>query len=216
MVGTATPTLEEGDTLTLVARPLDGHGAVVTDVSVVWQVLDTGTVGFTLDSTTGYVVATAPGQWRVRALADSLPSGILTLTITPAPDSLAAASAPRDTVASGQTDSSPLAAIVFDLTTSLGQQLPLQGKSVHFAVVDPMPGSPAADGIALAVGTSVPAADPRQATVITGTSGQAAVFARRTTVAAPDSAVIEATAQTVTGTIVSGSPVRFIVVFINP
>lgn len=209
LVGSAAPRVEEGDTIRLVARALDAGGAIVSDAPLVWQVLDTGQVGITIDSTSGLITATAPGSWRVRARVDALASSPITVTVTPAPDSLAASGAVRDTLAADDLASTPLTVILFDLTTEPGSERPLADKSVHYQVVVPPPASAA--GLYLTVADTV-GADSLTAQTTTGSGGNASVILNRTSSAAADSAVIDATARRATGEVVAGSPVRFVVV----
>lgn len=214
VVGSTTPVVEEGDTLRLLARAIDARGAVVPDAPLTWQMLDTGQVGFELDPS-GLVTALEPDTARVRAVVDDLPSPTVTVIVRPAPDSAAASGQARDTVAAGATASSPRVAIVFDLTTTPGTALPLSGVAVHFAVVDPASGTPAAQDVFLSSGDSVPGADPRHHDAMTDPGGLARVMVHRLGTAVIDSAVVEATVARADGGAVPGSPVRFVVVFLN-
>jgi hypothetical protein len=94
VVGTTTPSLAVGETITLEARALNARGEVVPDAEVVWAILDTGQVGITIDAETGLVTATAEGTWRVRARVDDLVSRPITVTVQPAAAPGAAGQAP--------------------------------------------------------------------------------------------------------------------------
>ena len=74
ILGPLLRTVEEGDTLQLEARALDANGDVVPDAVILWAVVDTAVVGFTIGETTGLVETTAPDTGRVAAIADELPS----------------------------------------------------------------------------------------------------------------------------------------------
>jgi hypothetical protein len=78
---TAAPRVSVGDTLRLVARPLNAAGQVVSTVPVAWAVIDTGTIPFQLDAS-GLVTATALGAAKVQAKAESLRSDPITVTVT--------------------------------------------------------------------------------------------------------------------------------------
>lgn len=91
--GGATRTVAAGDTLVLEARAIAASGAVVRDAGLVWQLLDTGQVGFTLDSATGRVVGMFPDTGRVRARVEQLVSGIITVIVTAPPAATAARAA---------------------------------------------------------------------------------------------------------------------------
>lgn len=209
LVGSTAPRVEEGDTLRLTARALDAAGAVVSDAPLVWQVLDTGQVGMTIDSTSGLITGAAPGSWRVRVQVDALASGPITVTVTPAPDSIAAGGAVRDTLPPGETASIAFDVTVLDLTTEPGNQLPLAGKPVHYRVVEPPPA--AATGLYLTTADTL-GADSLTAQPTTRSDGSASAVLHRTATAAADSAVVEATARRATGEVVPGSPIRFVVV----
>ncbi len=84
IIGSTAPTVPQGDTLRLRARAIDAAGDSVPGATITWVLLDvdTGQVGFTLDSTTGLVTAQTPGAGRVQARVETLRSGIITVTVT--------------------------------------------------------------------------------------------------------------------------------------
>ncbi len=218
IVGATTQTLEEGDTITLRARAISAAGDTVPDATIAWVTLDvdSGQVGFTIEESTGLVTAQSPGTGRVQARVETLVSGAITVTVSAAPDSLAATGPPRVTVDAAEVASPPLATTVWDLTTSPGDTLALAGKVVQFLTVDPPPGSAAAGGFFITQSDTVPGSDPHVVDVSTDVNGSASVVARRQSgTAQPDSAAIEAVALTALGDTVAGSPVRFWVVFLN-
>ncbi len=112
ILGPLLRTVEEGDTLQLEARALDANGDVVPDAVILWAVVDTAVVGFTIGETTGLVETTAPDTGRVAAIADELPSEPVQIQVSPAADSVASVSATRDTVDSGESASSALTVVV--------------------------------------------------------------------------------------------------------
>ena len=214
IVGSLNPAVEEGDTLRLHARAIDAAGDSVPDAAIRWSVLDTGQVGIELDSTTGLLTALGPGSWRVQARVEALVSGVVSVTVTPRPDTVVAGSPDTVTVPPGGSASEGLAVVVQDLTTAPGQQLPLSDKAVHFAVVRPAPGSPTAGAIFLTAGDTIPGAEPHHVVVLTDDAGRATIVARRVSGATPpDTVDVHAVALTATGDTVPGSPVPFTVVF---
>jgi hypothetical protein len=218
VVGPTSRTVEERDTLQLRARAVSAAGDTVPEAVIRWVGLDvdSGQVGFTIDSVTGLVTANAPGTGRVQARVENLASGSIQITVLAAPDSVAATGEVRVTVDTAVVNSPPLTVVVYDLTTSPGTQLALAGITVHFATVDPAPGSAAADGFFLTQSDTVPGPDPHAVMLTTDVNGQAAVVARRTSgVTQPDSAIIESVALTARADTVMGSPVRFVVLFEN-
>lgn len=136
--------IEEGDTVRLEALALDLRGQPLPDVQVVWTVieLDTVQVGFTLDSLTGLITATAPGgPWRVQGRVEELRTDPpIRVTVTPSPDSMAVVEPSRIVVDSGVSQSAGLVTIVYDLTTTPDQLTPLPGVAVRYELVDPAPG----------------------------------------------------------------------------
>ncbi len=216
--------VEEQDTVRLTARALTAAGDSVPGAAIFWVLLnpDTAQVGFTLDSATGLVQAVAPGTGRVQAAFENLRTPPITITVTPAPDSIALVTTDSintgiDTVdfvtALGQ--SPPLMVQLLDTTTIAGQAGGLPNKPVVFSLVFPDAAAPGASDLFLGQSTdTVPGTDPRRLVVSTiGTNGQATAFLKiRTGATAPDTMVVEASATTATGLTVAGSPIRFVVI----
>ena len=199
----------------LSARAIDAVGDTVSDAQVVWQLMsiDSGEVAFVLDSLTGLVSARAPGSGTVRARVENLQSANITIEVSPAPDSVAAAGSTQITFDSSTNVSPDLAVIVYDLTTTPGSALTLGSKSVTFSVVFPVPGSADADNVFLTTTDTVPGTDPHEVVAISGSSGQATASIRRNAgVVWPDSVVVTASISTVGGGAVAGSPIRFLLI----
>ncbi len=210
IVGPTARTLEEGDTLQLEARAISAGGETVPDAQIYWAVVDTGPVGFSVDTATGLVTGTAPGTGRVQPRVDELRLGAVTITVTAAADSLAAGGDTLILVDPGADASPPLAVLVLDLTTAPGESLALAGQPVHFSTADPPPGSVAAEGFFLARSETAPGDDPHAYVATTGADGRTDIVVRRQQGAAqPDTAVIHAVAVTAAGDTVAGSPIRF-------
>lgn len=217
ILGDLARTLEEGDTLTLEARAISAAGEVVLDAPVVWEVVDTGTVGFILDGASGLVTGIGPGSGRTQARYETLVAGPVTVTVRAAADSVAAVGDTAVVVDTAAAVSPALTVQVLDLTTEPGSALALAGSAVHFRTVDPPPGTAPADGFYLTLPTQTdPGADPHAVEAVTGTTGEASIVVRRQSgVTQPDSAVIHAVVVTAVGDTVAGSPVRFHVRFLN-
>lgn len=210
IVGSTSRTLEEGDTLRLLARAISARGEVVPDAALVWAIVDTGVVGFTIEPATGLVTGVAPDTGRVQPQVDDLRVGAVTIAVTPAADSLAAVGDTLIVIDSTAQASPPLDVIVLDLTTEPGSALALAGQTVHFLTADPTPGTPAADGFYLARTETSPGDEPHRYDAVTGGDGTADIVVRRQEgIAQPDTAVIHAVVVTAAGDTVSGSPVRF-------
>ncbi len=76
-------TLTIGDTLLLEAQAVNAAGDVVVDADIFWAVIDvdSGQLGFTLDTTTGTVVAIAVGSGHVQARVADIRSDPITITV---------------------------------------------------------------------------------------------------------------------------------------
>ncbi|UCG87059.1 MAG: hypothetical protein JSW71_00490 [Gemmatimonadota bacterium] len=212
--------VEEGDTLTLVASVVTVSGDTVPDPAIVWTIVDpdTGQLGFTLDSLSGLVTGVEPGGGRVRPRFEDMTTlAIITVTVTPAPDSVASVGDHRIALAASDSVSAPMVVAVFDLTTDSSAVLAIENKPVQFYVVNPLPGSADASGFYLAPSEDGQLGeDQHRLLTTTNQQGQArAVVKRISGSALPDSAVVEAAAATAAGDWVAGSPVRFVVLFGN-
>jgi hypothetical protein len=217
VLGALDRTLEEGDTLTLQARAISAAGEVVADAPVVWEVVDSGNVGFVLDAPSGLVTGVGPGSGRAQARYETLVAGPVKLTIRAAADSVAASGDTAIVVDTAATVSGALTVLVLDSTTDPDSTLALAGAAVHFLTVVPPPGSPLADGFYLTLpAQTAPGEDPHAVEATTGATGEASIVVRRQSgVTHPDSAVIHAVVVTAAGDTVAGSPVRFHVRFLN-
>ena len=216
LVGTRAPRVEEGDTLRLQARARRANGEIVSGAQITWVIIDvdSGQVGFTLDED-GLISAFAPSNARVQARFEELATQAITVTVTAAADSIAAAGSQRLTMDAGAEVSPPLEATVFDLTSTPGTEIPLAGKPVDYQLVDPAPGSPEAMGFFLTtVNGTEPGTDPHTTAVTTASDGRAQAVVRLVTGGTlPDSAIVDAASTTAAGQIVAGSPIRFVVIF---
>lgn len=208
--------LQEAETVQLTAHALDIRGDTLPGVTVVWRVLelDTVAVGISVDSLSGTVTAVAPGgPWRIQGRVESLRvDPPIRVTVTAAPDSLAALASTRLTVDSVADQSDPLTTVVFDLTTIPDQETPLNAIPVSYALVEPAPGSAAAETLQLfAAGDT--SGNPHLVSALTDAAGTARAVLRRVGQGQPDSAIVHAVARTALGDTVPGAPVPFVVVF---
>ncbi len=213
--------VEENDSLLLVARAIDAKGDTVLDVEITWELLDAdsdGTsLGFTLDAQLGLIRATSPGKGRVRPKVQSFtPAEYITVSVTAAPDSVMAAGDLTIVMTSAEVTSSKLEVVVYDLTTVPATAAPLPDKPVQFAVVAPDPNTAEAAGFFLVLSPqdSVPEETPHTVVATTDAMGLARAFVRKTAGASlPDSVVVHTNVSTAIGETARGSPVRFVVVF---
>jgi hypothetical protein len=82
-VDPANRTVAVGDTLRLEAQALNAAGEAVADADVFWAIVDvdTGQIGFTLDSVTGLVSAHDIGEGRVQARVENIRSNPITISV---------------------------------------------------------------------------------------------------------------------------------------
>lgn len=90
VVGPSSYTIHVNDTLQLVARAVSAAGDTVSGAPIEWAVLDTGTVGITVDPSSGMVVGQSPGRWRVQAWVEAIRSDPILIQV----DSAAAGTPP--------------------------------------------------------------------------------------------------------------------------
>jgi len=183
--------VDVGDTLHPRAVALNGRGDS-TGTTIVWSALDTTLQ--VVDSLSGATVGVLAGTGRLVARAGALRSNPALVTIVGALDSIAAVGPTVDTVHVSTPDS---------LSDSLKVEAFSGGTASanrHIALSLDFP--PGGSGVTLVPGD----------TVVTGVTG-IAFFQVRLTGVRPDSAVINASA-TSHGAPVTGSPTRFVVVFL--
>jgi len=201
VVPQGTATVEEYDTLVIGVEVLDQSGDTVPNAPIHLVSLTPDTVG--VDSALHYgLLGLMAGPGRVMAVSGDLQSDPLSVSVTAAADSLAAAGATVDTVADSASVSAPLAVALLDFHTSPPDTVSLQGRPVTFAIT-----APAFDSLGAATVTL--GNDSLVATVLTPGS----VVVRRQGASQPDSVVVTASATRANGAVVHGSPVRFVVYF---
>lgn len=198
--------LEELDTVIVGVRVRNRTGDTIPGAPVRLASLTPDTVA--IDSADLGLIGVRPGPGRVVALAGSLASAPLSVTVVRAPDSLVALGPSPDTVSAADSASDSLKAGLLDLRTNPAQPLGLgAGYLVSFVIVYPAFVPPSAASVTLGNGSLSQVA-------LTGASGTAAVVVRRQGAAPqPDSVVVEASASRAVGTPVKGSPVQFVVRF---
>jgi len=183
--------IDIGDTTHPIGAAIDGRGNS-TPATLVWAALDT-TIRV-VDSLTGASVGVSAGTGRLVARVGALRSNPARVNVLGPLDSIVAVGRTVDTVTVSKPDSLSDTLVVeafSGVTASPHRRIAL---SIDFP--------PGGSGITLIPGD----------TVVTGPSGTAAFFVRLTGVR-PDSAVVSATA-TYQGVPVTGSPTRFVVVFL--
>jgi hypothetical protein len=199
--------LEEFDTLPIAVRVRDRAGDTVPGAPVTLTAVAPDTV-FGIDSAAQTVFGLRPGDGRLVASSGALQSSPLAVHVVRAPDSLALSDSGTavDTVAATDSASAPLAVQLLDLRTDTTQATGLTGYPVSFAIVLP--------AFADTATATALFGDNTLATVVTTAVGAASVVVKRHGAPPqPDSVVVEASATRANGTVVAGSPVRFVVYF---
>ncbi len=76
-------TIMVGDSAQLVARAINGAGEVVTDAMILWFIVDvdSGQIGFTLDTVTGVIAGERAGAGRVQARVEDIRSEPILVTV---------------------------------------------------------------------------------------------------------------------------------------
>jgi len=194
--------IEEEDTTRVEAWTLTQDGDSSTE-GIVWgELAPRGVIA--LDSLTGDIVGVlAEETTEIQARFATLRSDRIPVRVVAAADTITASGLTTDTVPAGDTESMALTVTLLDLTTDPATSQPLLGRPVRFTLLD------TAAGVELAE-----APDSTAVTMTTGSAGTAAVRVRRRAgQTAADSVRVEADALRAVGSIVPGSPVRFVVFF---
>ena len=183
--------IDIGDTTHPRGLAVNGRGDS-TAATLVWTALDS-TIQV-VDSQSGAAVGISPGPGRLLARAGGLRSNPVVVTVLGVLDSISAVGRTADTVTVSQPDS------VSDSLTveAFSAGTPSAHRQIALSIDFP----PGGTGVTLVPGD----------TIVTGPLGTAS-FVLRLIGARPDSAVISATA-TYHGAPVTGSPTRFVVVFL--
>ena len=90
LVGGTSRTVVVGDTIQLVVRAVTAAGDTVPGAAVIWAVLDTGVVGFSLDPELGRVIGKAPGKGSVQAAYEKLRTDPVVIVVVAAAPAAAA------------------------------------------------------------------------------------------------------------------------------
>jgi hypothetical protein len=196
----ATPAVEPGDTLTLVAQALDKNGDVVNE-PVYWRTPDPNLLTM-VDSAGLLTTDSVTGTGEVQAYVGSLLSPLVTIAVHPPSDTLALIGFDTMTVLDADSESAPLTAAVQSLNPPGG----VSGTAISYVVFDSVPSLGLVHfqggGLSLRAFTGV---DGSPATPVT---------LRRTSGAVqPDSVIVEVFAFRPSQATVPGSGQRFIVRF---
>ncbi len=197
--------VEVGETIGLVATPLDANGEVVA-APVYWIALDS-TVA--VDSAAGLLTGLIPkSTGRVVARTGDLYSSPLSFSVLERADTLIRIAPSQDTVEAGESESG-----VLEVRLDGGEPpAPLSGRVIVYQVVDPVFGVAESRTVELTGGGLVQGTK----TTASGSTSPGIRLHRRSGYQAPDSAVVTASAWRPGGESIPGSGVRFTVRFVNP
>jgi hypothetical protein len=189
--------LEVGETLPLTASALDKDGNPVA-ADVAWRTPD---ATLTVDPATGVITGVSPGPGRVQAFVGQLASGLVQFTVIPRADTLIVIDSVL-TVAPGVPASAPMVAYL----QSHNPTAVLPERPVVYAITSPPDVGPHTVELPGGVLTD---------TVNTGTDGAVSTVTlnRVSSIAQPDTAIVEVRAFRTRGAPVPGSGQRFIVIF---
>lgn len=191
-------TLEVGEQVQMVARPLDADGQVV-DAAISWR---SSAPAVTVDGA-GIVSAVAQGQADVQASVGSLASSRVTFTVQEAADTIIIVGDSVVTIPIG--GDPPSTATLTVRLESLDPPGVLEGRPVIFEITSPVAG--AVPVVQLVGGV-------QSDTVPTSTAGVATVSVQPVAgETPPDTAIVEVRAERLRGDVVPGSGQRFIVLF---
>ena len=190
-------TLETGETLPLSAKALDKNGDSVA-AEIAWRAPD---ATLTVDPLTGVITGVSPGPGRVQAFVGQLASNLVQFTVIPRADTLILTDSVF-TVAPEVASSPPLVAYL----QSFNPSAVLPERPIVYAVTSPPDVGPHTVELPGAVLTD---------TVLTGTDGAvtSVTLNRVSSIAQPDTAIVEVRAFRTRGAPVPGSGQRFIVIF---
>jgi hypothetical protein len=154
--------VEPGDTLRLRAQALDINGDTIPGAVIYWRTPDTAAIEM-VDSIGLVTTALTSGTGRVQARHGSLFSELQTLSIRRASDTLVLTGAAFDTVAAGDTASSPLSAAVLSLTPDTAG---INKTRITFALLDSLPGVHFAGDVSILGAVTGPSGEPAQAVTL--------------------------------------------------
>jgi len=154
--------VEPGDTLRLRAQALDINGDTIPGAVIYWRTPDTAAIDM-VDSIGLVTTALTSGTGRVQARHGSLFSELQTLSIRRASDTLVLTGAAFDTVAAGDTASSPLSAAVLSLTPDTAG---INKTRITFALLDSLPGVHFAGDVSTLGAVTGPSGEPAQAVTL--------------------------------------------------
>jgi hypothetical protein len=189
--------LEVGETLPLSASALDKEGNPVA-ADVAWRTPD---ATLTVDPATGVITGVSPGPGRVQAFVGQLASSLVQFTVIPRADTLIVIDSVL-TVAPGVPASAPMVAYL----QSHNPTAVLPERPVVYAITSPPDVGPHTVELPGGVLTD---------TVNTGTDGAVSTVTlnRVSSIAQPDTAIVEVRAFRTRGAPVPGSGQRFIDIF---
>jgi len=199
--------VQEFDTVPIDVRVRNDAGDTIAGARV--QVISLAPDTLQVDTLPLRLIGVQPGPARVIAISGNLHSDPLAVTVVRAPDSLGLSAGAVDTVRATDTASAPFVATLFDLRTDTTRALSLSGYPVVFAIVYPTFASAAAASVVFGNDTVPTLVDTATTTV----SGASAIVKRHGALPWPDSVVVQASASRANGTVVRGSPIRFVVRF---
>jgi hypothetical protein len=192
-------------------QTFDGRGLPIADVMVTYVVLDADPVA-QLDPSTGRLLALRPGDVRVVALAGGLQSAVLTVPVVPRPTLLAPVGDLRDTIEYIDfRDHLSELRVRLLADTGQGPLAPVRRYPVDFRIVDPA-GLPVGDSTQALMVNDQRRPSTRDTTGTDGVASRSLRLSPWIQRPPPDSVVVQVSVRHLDGTLVAGSPLRYVII----
>ncbi len=200
-----------GAAVPIEVRAYDGRGQVIEDAAITYLLLGADPVA-ALDQATGHVRGLRPGDARVVASVGGLQSATLTVPVVPRPTLLEPVGSLRDTLEFIDFRDH-LSEIRVQLLADTGQGplAPVRLYRVDFEILEPA-GLPTADSTRVLLVTEQQRPSTRDTTGVDGVASRTVRLSPWLQLPPPDSVVVEVRARHLDGTLIAGSPLRYVIV----
>lgn len=200
-----------GAAVPIEVRAFDGRGEVIEDPAITYLLLGADPVA-ALDQSTGHLRGLRPGDARVVASVGGLQSATLTVPVVPRPTLLEPLGALRDTIEFIDFRDH-LSEIRVQLLADTGQAplAPVRQYRIDFDIVEPA-GLPTTDSSMVLLVTEQQRPSTRDTTGADGVASRSVRLSPWLQLPPPDSVVVEVRARHLDGTLIAGSPLRYVIV----
>lgn len=200
-----------GAAVPIEVRAYDGRGEVIEDPEITYLLLGADPVA-ALDQATGHLRGLRPGDARVVASVGRLQSTTLTVPIVPRPTLLQPVGDLRDTIEFIDfRDHLSEIRVLLLADTGQGPLAPVRQYRVDFEIMDPA-GLPTDDSTRVVLVREQQRPSTRDTTGADGVASRSVRLSPWLQLPPPDSVVVEVRARHLDGTLVAGSPLRYVIV----